>query len=1706
STLYNFYDAEPGAGSTATLLATATSFDPGTPASLSPESIFVTQTGFPCESESKEVVVNVIAATSATFTAPEDLCVNADSLTGQGSGMPTGGVYSGAGVIDDGNGTTYSFNPATAGEGKIPITYTPAGGCSAAVVDTVEVFGLPPVTLTIPAAQDTFCIAAAAVVITLAGSPPGSGGEYDGPGVTNIGDGVNFIFTPGAAGVGQHIITYTITDGNGCMNSATDTIWVLPPPSVTFTAPADLCINENALVGLGGGVPTGGTYGGSGVTDGADGMTYSFDPAAANIGVHVLTYTFTDASGCTNMANDDIEVFDTTALTLNITDPALCVDDESVTLSGGTPTGGVYMGVGVTNDGNGTSFGFDPTAVAPGGGDVTITYELTNPDFCVSTATQDIFVDPNCNQPPMAVCRADTVYSDHRTSACTFLPDATDFDGGSFDLDGDNLSFSISPTGPFSDGTSQVILTVDDGLEMSSCTTSITVIDTVPPTIEVNFMPDTLFLDATGFISIANFPSGLFQSSGSSFSDCNLITNIPIVSPASFDCDDLGMASLSLSLTDGSGNTATLDTFVILVDTISPVVTSISDTTLYLDASGMASFMVEDVVIDTTENCTVANVELFRATDLSNLVNFTGANQNNRSNAAARNSRPVEIIFDCDDVGTVAEIVVVATDQSGNTDTTRFNATVLDTVPPTLTCPLSDTIYLPMSGDVVFSRADFVNEIGVTADDNCPAGLSNILIPGGSSNRSFACGDANTVRTVSFTVRDASSNQATCMVSITTLDTIPPTLSCRDTTIFLDEDGVASVAPGELVEVTDNCPITPSGVANPLVAFDCSFADSTVVFTEVRMDDSGNQDSCAVRVTVLDTIRPTIECVPITVALNGSGMAPIDLDMIIDTVFDNCSTNDLLLSISKPVADCADLGDINVIVSATDPNRNETINDFVGPFDPSTWVFNTLSGSPLDQAFFSSSTDTLSLRTSSDDDCDDPLVAELTKTIPVDGRLRFDYAHFTDDGELDVFLFDLTGAMDTIIVIEGDFNTLQTGSVEFEVKAGDMLMIVLAEADGCFSTANELDITNFQFIAEGETSSCEVTVTVIDTIAPDIGSGTTIVFRNGLENAGGIYAGTEDTYIQENMSTMNFGNENFVNPDNFSLRHGLIQFKDIFGNGPGQVPNGAVITSAALVLRVFDSGSEDIEASRILGPWDESVATWDNFMLNGNTEGGAQRDDVETTAATTFTFPPDDEAQFIDVTSDVQFWSDNGNNFGWALFNPSDDGLDFRSSEFPNQGARPRLRITYILPDAPVPCEDVTVFAPPSSCDYTAVGNELNPLAVDNCSIDQLVNDFNGAASLAGATFPIDTTLVSFVATDPAGNSDSCSFNVIVQDTVPPVLTCLGNATGENVIINGSFETGDFTAWVAINNPDPFIPWEVDASEDDFFGGNATPTQGSVLAYNGFDGEAGEAVLYQEVIIPPGGELSWDENIDYDLATFTLPTMVRIHMVEIQDLAGNTLATLHEIMANPGDIEVDNAWVSYSFDVSAFAGQNVRIAFKQTIPEDFSGPGAFAVDNVMLSGPASDPLFVYLDDQGLASVAASDLVFSVFDNCGEDPSSPSYLDGSAAMDYDCSFVDSLVTDTIVATDLSGNQSTCSVQFTVLDTVPPSLSCPLTDTIFIPASGDTVISREDFIATLGVVADDNCADGLGLILVAGGIVDRVFDCDDADSIRTVTLEV
>jgi hypothetical protein len=69
---------------------------------------------------------------------------------------------------------------------------------------------------------------------------------------------------------------------------------------------------------------------------------------------------------------------------------------------------------------------------------------------------------------------------------------------------------------------------------------------------------------------------------------------------------------------------------------------------------------------------------------------------------------------------------------------------------------------------------------------------------------------------------------------------------------------------------------------------------------------------------------------------------------------------------------------------------------------------------------------------------------------------------------------------------------------------------------------------------------------------------------------------------------------------------------------------------------------------------------------------------------------------------------------------------------------------------------------------YTTAGDEFDPVSVsDNCNGDILLtNNLNGQNTLSGHVFMPGTTTVEWTATDPYNNSSSCTFDVIITQSV----------------------------------------------------------------------------------------------------------------------------------------------------------------------------------------------------------------------------------------------------------------------------------------------------------------------------------------------------
>jgi hypothetical protein len=145
--------------------------------------------------------ITVNDAPTVTQDPISAVCSNSGVLALTG-GSPAGGTYSGVSV------TGTDFDPAS-GTQTITYTFTDGNGCTAEASTTITVNTAPAVAFTSPVSN--MCLNHAP--LTLSGGTP-AGGTYSGTGVTGGS------FNPVTAGIGNHVITYSFTDANGCDGEA----------------------------------------------------------------------------------------------------------------------------------------------------------------------------------------------------------------------------------------------------------------------------------------------------------------------------------------------------------------------------------------------------------------------------------------------------------------------------------------------------------------------------------------------------------------------------------------------------------------------------------------------------------------------------------------------------------------------------------------------------------------------------------------------------------------------------------------------------------------------------------------------------------------------------------------------------------------------------------------------------------------------------------------------------------------------------------------------------------------------------------------------------------------------------------------------------------------------------------------------------------------------------------------------------------------------------------------------------------------------------------------------------------------------------------------------------------------------------------------------------------------------------------------------
>ena len=1528
------------------------------------------------------------------------------------------------------------------------------------------------------------------------------------------------------ANTGANSVTLTVTDASNKSASCTSTVTVSDT-----TSPTAVCQNLTVYLDGSGAasITTGDVDGGS--SDNCSSVSLSLDNSSfgcSNTGSNTVSLTATDGSGNMGMCSATITVIDSSGPTAVCQDLTVYLDGSgSATITGADVDGGSSDNCGISSTSL-DSTNFDCNEVGAN------TVNLTVSDGSGSTASCSATVTVVDSSAPTAVCQDITVYLDGSGAASIT---AADVDGGS----SDNCTFSAAiNTSSFScanTGSNSVTLTATDASNNSaSCTATVTVADSTSPTAVCQDI--TVQLDGSGNATIA-----AADIDGGSSDNCSSVSLS--ASTTSFTCANVGSNSVTLTVTDGSNNSATCSANVTVEDTVSPTAVC-QDLTVYLNGSGSATITTGDVDGGSSDNCSVASLSLdstsFDCNEVgANTVNLTVSDgSGNMASCSATvtvvdSSAPTAVCqditvyldgsgaasitaadvdggssdnctfstaintsnFSCANTGSNS-VTLTATDASNNSASCTANVTVTDSTSPTAVCQ-DITVQLDGSGNATIVAAD----IDGGSSDNC----SSVSLA--ASTTSFTCANIGS-NNVTLTVTDGSNNSATCSANVTVEDVTAPTAVCQDITLYLNSNGSATITAADVDGgSTDNCSVASTSVDS--TSFDCNETGANTV-TLTATDGSGNSSTCTATVTVQDTIPPSAVCQDLTVYLDGSGAASITAADVDGGSSDNCTFS---TAINTSSFSCANTGSNSVTLTVTDASNNVstctatvTVSDSTAPTAVCQDVTLQLDGSG------NATIVAADIDGGSSDNCSSVSLAASTTSFTCANIGSNSVTLTVTDGS------NNSATCSANVTVEDTTSpTAVCQDITLYLNSNGSATITAADVDGgstdnCSVASTSVDSTSFDCNetgantvtltatdGSGNSSTCTATVTVQDTIPPSAVCQDLTVYLDG-SGAASITAADVDGGSSDNCSFTTSIDSSAFSCANTGSNTVTLTATDPSGNASSCTGTVTVVDSTAptavcqnITIQLDGSGVASITAADVDGGSSDNCSTvslavdstsFDCAELGTNTVNLTVTDGSNNSATCSATVTVEDTTSPAAVCQDVTIFLDGsgsasitasdvdgGSTDNCSIASTSVDSTSFDCNEtgantviltvVDGSGNSDMCSATVTVQDSTPPtavCQDISIFLDAAGS-ASIVASDVDGGSTDNCSVSSIAIDSSSfdCASLGAQS-------VVLTATDPSGNTDTCTATVTVLDTIAPSAVC-------NSIT------------VAL---DSLGAASVSASDIDGGSGDNCSVASSSISVSSFGcGDLGANNVTLTVTDDSG-------NTDSCVAVVTVvdsiaPTVICLNDTVFLDSTGSASITSADLNGGSSD---NCAVVADSLSQSSFGCADLGSVAVTLMVFDTSGnmgscTGLVEVVDTIAPLAVCVDATIYLDANGDAFLLPSDVDGGSSDNCSVDS-----LTVTPDL-FDCSDIDSH-TSTLMVWDASGNMDSCIASISVEDTLAPEAVC-LNPTVFLDANGMGQVT----LADVDGGSTDNC--GIDSLIFE----DQLYDCDDV-GVDSVTLTV
>lgn len=194
-------------------------------------------------------------------------------------------------------------------------------------------------------------------------------------------------FRPDSAGVGIHELFYVEEDANSCVTD-TAVFDISALPILSISDDFSWCTDNGAIPLKA--TPSGGSWTGQGIN-----TSNEFDGSGLSKGKYTLSYSYTDARGCSSNKSLVVNVLDYAIGSVSAPDTAAsCLYGPEMVLVG-KPAGGQWLGSGFISSGE--ELRIDPSQLSSGEYDIVYTYTDANKCANSDTTKVIIFETPTAN-------------------------------------------------------------------------------------------------------------------------------------------------------------------------------------------------------------------------------------------------------------------------------------------------------------------------------------------------------------------------------------------------------------------------------------------------------------------------------------------------------------------------------------------------------------------------------------------------------------------------------------------------------------------------------------------------------------------------------------------------------------------------------------------------------------------------------------------------------------------------------------------------------------------------------------------------------------------------------------------------------------------------------------------------------------------------------------------------------------------------------------------------------------------------------------------------------------------------------------------------------------------------------------------------------------------------------------------------------------